>query len=428
MNPILPVQYFVPDAEARQWKDGRMYIYGSYDLSGDTFWCSNEYRVFSSADLVNWQEHGVSFTSEDVPWHTGIIPLPLYAPDCIYKDGRYYLYFCSADNSEGVAVSDTPYGPFRDAVPVEGPHEDAIDPAVFVDDDGQAYIYWGQFNCRGARLKPDMKSIDPATLNTNLINEEEHGFHEGASLRKRNGIYYLVYTDISRGRATCIGYATSMTPLGPFKKRGIIIDNDGCDSETWNNHGSLAEFNGNWYVFYHRSSQASRYNRRVCVEPIFFNDNGSINEVEMTTQGVSAPLDAGSRVEAWRACLLSGTVCTEPVDKGPGAGEERYREHLAFIENENWAAYKYIDFGLGKTSFEALVSSAAYGGEIVIVLDSPEGTRIGSCKIGCTGGWHVWENVSCMIKPTSGVHAVFLIFKGRPNGRLFNLESFWFRD
>lgn len=424
MNPILPVRHFVPDAEARQWKDGRIYIYGSYDFSGDTTYCSYEYRVFSSADLIDWTDHGISFTTpkpdSKVKWND----CPLYAPDCIYKDDLYYLYFCIADNSEGVATSPFPYGPFENPVPVEGAHGDAIDPAIFIDDDGQAYYYWGQFNLRGARLNPDMKSIDKSTLNTSLINEKEHGFHEGASMRKRNGIYYLVYTDISRGRATCMGYATSKSPLGPFVKGGIIIDNTGCDKETWNNHGSIAEFNGKWYIFYHRSSQASIFSRRACVEPIVFKEDGSIPEVEMTTQGVCAPLKATSKIEAYRACLLSGNIRTESV--GPGEGSDSWSEHLSFIENGNWAAYKYIDFEDGVASFEALVGSLTYGGVIEVRLDSQDGPVLGTCTVPRTGGWQKWQTVSCPVQEAKGIHAVYLVFKGR-GGRLFNLDSFTFR-
>ena len=425
MNPILPIQHFVPDAEGHQWEDGRMYIYGSYDISGDTTYCSYEYHVFSSEDLVNWTDHGVSFKStgpdSDVSWSEA----PLYAPDCIYHNGLYYLYFCLADNSEGVATSTKPYGPFKNAAPVEGANGDAIDPAIFVDDDGQAYYYWGQFNCRGARLKSDMSGIEPDTLCTSLINEPEHGFHEGASMRKRNGIYYLVYTDISRGRATCISYATSKSPLGPFVKGGVIIDNTGCDPETWNNHGSIAEFNGNWYIFYHRSSQASKFSRRACIEPIYFNEDGSINEVEMTTQGVSEPLDALSKIDAYRACLLSGRVRTEAV--GPNQDNDRYSEHLSLIENGNWAAYKYIDFKDGVSSFEAKVGSLTYGGVIEVRIDRLDGPVIGTCEVSRTGGWQKWEAVSCPVQNITGVHAVYLVFKGR-GGRLFNLESFKFNQ
>lgn len=420
MNPILPLRHFVPDAEARVWKDGRIYIYGSYDISGNTFYCSNEYRVFSSDDLIHWEDHGVSFKAigpdSDVPWSEAA----LFAPDCIYKDGTYYLFFCMADNSEGVATSKSPFGPFKNAVPVEGAHKDAIDPAVLLDDDGQAYLYWGQFHLRGAKLKPDMTGIEPETLCTSLLNEKEHGFHEGASIRKRNGIYYLVYTDISRGRATCLSYATSKSPLGPFEKKGVIIDNMGCDPETWNNHGSIAEFKGQWYVFYHRSSQASNYNRRVCIEPIYFDEEGNIKEVEMTTQGVSGYIPAKTKVEACRACLLSGNVRIEPRET-----EHGLFECLSMIQNGDWAAFKYFNFSENVSRFNAEVSSLTYGGEIEIRVDSPNGPVIGRCLVQRTGGWNKWEIASCPVNNVTGVHAVYLLFKGRI-GRLFDLKSFYF--
>lgn len=118
MNPILPKKYYVPDVEARQWKDGRTYLYGSLDVQGDTSYCSYQYRVFSSEGLLHWEDHGVSFrgrgAGEDVAAEPGI----LYAPDCIYKDGIYYLYYCQDDGKEGVAASIVPAGPFTNAQPV----------------------------------------------------------------------------------------------------------------------------------------------------------------------------------------------------------------------------------------------------------------------------------------------------------------------
>ena len=422
MNPILPLKYFVPDVEARQWKDGRLYLYGSYDISGNTFYCSHKYHVFSSDDLVNWTKHDVSFNTfgedADVKWSQK----ELYAPDCIYKNGIYYLYFCMSDNSEGVATSDQPYGPFKNAVPVEGANGDSIDPAVLVDDDGQVYYYWGQFNLRGARLKENMSQIDGDTLCKSLLNEVDHGFHEGPSIRKINGIYYMVYTDISRGKATCLAYATSNSPLGPFKKGGVIIDNIGCDKETWNNHGSIAEFNGNWYIFYHRSSQGSIFNRRVCMEPIYLNEDGSIKEVEMTTQGMSGYIDAGGSIEAYRACLLFGSVRTEV---GYQANNDEVYEFLSFIQDGDWAGFKYLDFGAGISQFEVDIASLAEGGYIEIRIDSPNGNSIGECRVPHTGGWEKWLDISCDVNNTIGVHSVYLIFKGH-SGRLFNIKNFRF--
>ena len=434
MNPILPVEHFVPDVEARQWADGRMYLYGSYDLSGRTSYCSWEYRVFSSDDLIHWQDHGESFRNTPPDTSFDWDHAPLYAPDCVELNGRYYLFFCTASRREGVAESASPAGPFSAARPVAGADGDTIDPAVLVDDDGQAYLYWGQFHLRGARLRPDLGGIEPETLNPNLINEANSGFHEGASIRKRNGLYYLVYADISRGRPTCLGYATSPSPLGPFTKRGIIIDNSGCDPETWNNHGSIAEFNGRWYVFYHRSSQASVYNRRVCLEPIQFSADGSIAEVEMTTQGADGPLPAVQPLAAWRACLLHGRVRTAAV--GPTSADPAVHEYLSQIHSGDWAAYKYIDFDTQPVSaFEASAGSLAYGGLIEIRLDAPDGELIGTCAVPRTGGWQKWSAVRCPVAAVRGVRAVFLVFKGSADrfvflqfdpDRLFDLESFQF--
>ena len=408
MNPILPNKYHIPDAEARQWKDGRIYIYGSMDISGDSFYCSKEYRVFSSSDLENWTDHGTSLKEDMV----------LFAPDCIFKDGRYWLYYCRMDGYEGVAVSDVPEGPFEDSQPVTPADGDAIDPAAFVDDDGQAYYFWGQFNLRGGKLSSDMKTV--TDVNESLLNEKDHGFHEGACIRKREGIYYMVFTDTSRGKATSLGYATANSPLGPYTKRGIIIDNDGCDKETWNNHGSIAEFNGDWFVFYHRSSQGSKYSRRACIEPISFLPDGTILEVEMTTQGVSEPLDAFKPIDAWRACLLNGNIQTEQLQI-----DNNLSEYLTFIENGNWACYKYLDFGTGATGFSVIAASFCKEGNIKVRIDSPEGDVIGTLKITDTGGWHNWQEFFGQIKKTKGVHALYLEFESWP-GKMFNFKEFKF--
>ncbi len=421
MNPLLPVQFFIPDVEARQWHDGRIYLYGSYDISGDTIYCSRELHVFSSPDMREWTDHGVSFRAADMH---GNRESQLYAPDCMCINGRYYLCYCSSGGSEGIAVSDSPYGPFRDAYGVEGADGDGIDPAILLDDDGKVTYFWGQFELRGARMKADLTGIEPSTLVKPLLTEARDGFHEGASIRERNGIYYLVYTDISRGRATSMAYATSRSPLGPYEKGGIIIDNTGCDPETWNNHGSIAEFNDSWYIFYHRSSQGSKFSRRVCVEPIHFNADGSIDEVEMTTQGASDPLDATHRLEASRACLLSGQVRT--ATSPPDAYVDQWREHLTWIHNGDWAAYKYLDFGEGARSLHIRASSLSYGGRIEVRLDEPDGRLISVCDVPHTGGWEKWTTlISSVNSPVNGVHALYLCFTGDAH-RLFDIESFWF--
>ena len=136
----------------------------------------------------------------------------LFAPDCIEKDGRYYLYFDLSDESEGMAVSDRPEGPFRDPVrlPATG-----IDPAVFVDDDGAAYYFWGQFRAAGVRLADDMRSFEPQAVTRDMVTEEEHHFHEGSSMRRIGETDYFVFADTSRGMPTRLGYATASNPSAP---------------------------------------------------------------------------------------------------------------------------------------------------------------------------------------------------------------------
>lgn len=416
MNPILPLNIFIPDPEAHACSDGRLYFYGSTDICGNNSYCSREYKVFSTDDMVTWTDHGNSFSTRDKAVGEDFYNQVLFAPDCIEKDGKHYLYFCTSAGSEGVAVSDTPCGYFKNAVPVKGAHLDGIDPAVFVDDDGQAYYYWGQDIAKGAKLKDSMTEIDEATL-THVATREKHGFHEGSSMRKRNGLYYFVYADISSGKPTCLSYATSRSPLGPFVKGGVIIDNAGCDPESWNNHGSIAEYKGNWYVFYHRSTQNGNYNRRVCVEPITFNEDGSINQVEMTTQGAGKSLDPGTDMDAGRACLLGGSAYIDQNDNG--------EEYIRAMHCGDFAVYKYYDFRKEYTHFEAVASSLTYGGIIEIREDHKDGKLLGVCEIKPTGGWSKWESFSCPVQSAKGIHAICLVFK-KQYMRLFNLKKFRF--
>ncbi|MBP3323606.1 MAG: family 43 glycosylhydrolase [Clostridia bacterium] len=404
MNPILNEKYFVPDCEARVMPDGRLYIYGSWDIPGNGY-CSRELHLFSTDDLENWQHHGVIFSTEagsenGIPWLENPI---LFAPDAIYKDGKYYLYLCGPGkkgNYEGVAVASTPEGPYSEACEIDVGDYKSIDPAIFVDDDNQAYYFWGQFTLKGAKMNPDMKSIDKDSLVDDVLTEWEHGFHEGASIRKRGDKYYMVYTDISRGRATSLGYAVADKPLGPYKKCGIIVDNIGCDPESWNNHGSIACFKGKWYVFYHRSSQNCDSCRRVCIEPIEFDENGYIKEVEQTSQGVSKPIDARKEIRANLACRMFKKAYIAPIDG---------YECVIFNGEKHWdtpdfAEYKYIDFGSGNVN----KMSVTLKGKGKITVKAEDNTLLGKSEyeLGDFG------EITFPINNLSGVHPVWVFIEG----------------
>lgn len=402
-NPLLPPEHHIPDGEAHVMPDGRLYVYGSYDNQQD-FYCSDQYRAASTGDMKTWTVHDIALKAQDIPWfgnpayphYPGLdwsrptpfmrrmrpemyekpeaewerawtvpaVPPLLYAPDCIHKDGKYWLYFCMSDESEGVAVSDSPAGPFRD--PVQLPCGQ-IDPAIFVDDDGSAYLYWGQFRSMGVRLNPDMVSFDPNQVVHDLVTEEEHFFHEGSSMRKIGNTYYYVFADVERGRPTALGYATGKSPLGPFTYRGIIIDNTGCDRESWNNHGSIECFGGQWYVFYHRSSRGTQLNRRLCAEPIQILPDGTIPEVKMTSQGPGEPFGSGETIYGFQACGLTGHLAV-----GPDAARE---EVLGDIRDGDRAVFRYVR---AKDAFRSAVIESRGRGRVTLLLD---GERAGEADL-----------------------------------------------
>ncbi|HHV09184.1 MAG TPA: family 43 glycosylhydrolase [Clostridiales bacterium] len=440
-NPILPLEYHIPDGEAHVMPDGRLYIYGSFDNQEDTY-CSDRYHVVSTADMEHWTVHDISLKGQEIPWindpdapkYPGIDwknPTPfiremlkkmlenadmeamkekfgeqgklekpplLFAPDAICKDGTYYLYFCMSDDSEGVAVSNKPEGPFKNPVrlPCGG-----IDPAIFIDDDGKAYYYWGQLFAHGVQLNEDMISFDTEQVIDNLVTEEEHYFHEGSSMRKIGDTYYYVYTNIERGKPTSLGYATSKSPLGPFIYRGIIIDNDGCDPASWNNHGSIEKFGDQWYVFYHRCSRGCERYRRLCIEPITIEADGTIPEIKMTSQGVGDPFKLGEVIKGYQACGGKGSVYID-VDHAHG-------EKLTSIKKGDEAVFRYVR---SDEAFSGIRISAAGSGVIEVVMS---GKKAGTIVI--EAGIQKEEN----IKMEPGEHELVLRFTESNDLEIFDI-------
>jgi len=412
-NPVLPIEYYIPDVEAHVYSDGRLYMFGSLDRGGEMSYCSKIHHVFSTDNMLDYRDHGkIIDADEQVSWSSG----ELYAPDCIEKNGRYYLYICTSDRKIGVAVADSPYGPYSDAIQIEA--MSGIDPAVFVDDNGQAYIYWGQFDeVRAARLSDDMMSIDVTTM-VQPLSVLEHAFHEGSSMRKRNGIYYYLFADTSRrdDRPTCLGYATSDSPLGPFKYQGIIIDNYNCDPHVWNNHGSIELFDEQWYVFYHRSTRASCYSRRVCVEKISFTEEGLIPEVLMTTQGVSGPIDPRTILPAYMSCALKGHIRIMTIKPGV--------EGLGMIHHGDSAGFRYLAMNSKMTKCHVILSAKQSG--VISVLIAGQQKPIGKIYFDSTGGMDVFETFSCDISPVFGVHEIIYKFYSRDGKNFANIEEMYF--
>ena len=377
-NPILPLEYHVPDSEGHVMADGKLYVYGSFDDREDVY-CSEKYHVVSTADMEHWTIHEESLNGNQIPWFNNPVapkypgidwshptpfiqkmiqrdlengvdmkakfeeeekrekPALLFAPDCLERNGKYYLFFCMPDDSEGVAISDRPEGPFNN--PIQLPCG-GIDPAIFIDDDGQAYYYWGQLFSHGVKLNEDMISFNRDEIVDDLVTEEEHFFHEGSSMRKIGDTYYYVYADMERGKPTSLGYSTSKSPMGPFTYRGIIIDNDGCDPASWNNHGSIVKIENQWYVFYHRCSRGVQQHRRLCIEKIEILEDGTIPEVKMTSQGIGEPFAPGKVIMGYQACEMSGSVYIG-VNEDAESTEE-YPEVLMNISVGDEVMFRYV--------------------------------------------------------------------------------------
>lgn len=287
-NPILK-NIFTADPSAHLY-EGKVFIYPSHDQDEAQGFNMVDYHVFSSTNLVDWTDHGVALDVKDVPW----AKKQMWAPDCAYKDGTYFFYFPAKDKAGkfriGVATSPSPAGPFKpEPNPIEGSF--SIDPCVFIDDDGAAYMYFG--GLKGgqtdspwvARLKPNMKEFaeEPKRI------EGLDFFFEGAWMNKINGTYYLSYSTGNMNkdyRPSAIAYATSDSPYGPFKYRGVILKSVGI----WTNHHSIINLKGDWYIFYHNGALpgGGKHKRSVCLDRLYFNPDGTIQMVEPTKEGVPA--------------------------------------------------------------------------------------------------------------------------------------------
>ena len=269
-------------------------------VSGDTLWLftghdyegnQNGYKlkdwcVFSTTDMINWTEYPTPLRVADFAWdRTGAA----YAAHVVERDGKYYYFISTNGSGIGVAVADRPEGPYRDAIgrPLLT-NEDCfdathswvcIDPAVFIDDDGQAWIFWGNKVCYCARLKRNMTEIDGPIKR---IDHKEFDFTEAPWVHKYNGKYYLTF---ATGWPEKIAYAMSDRPDGPYEYKGIISEIAGNCNTT---HPSIVEFRGKWYFFTHNGGlpDGTSYSRSVCLEPLEYNADGTIRKIHHSTESI----------------------------------------------------------------------------------------------------------------------------------------------
>jgi hypothetical protein len=419
-NPVIRDQYSA-DPTARIF-NGKVYLYPSHDILGKpgkgrpNWFCMEDYHVFSSENLTDWTDHGMILSQTTVPW-ANPKGYSMWAPDCIERNGKYYFYFPTAPDSTygrgfaiGVAIADRPEGPYT---PQPSPIKkvNGIDPNVFIDKDGQAYLYWAGGNIFGAKLKDNMQELasEPVVIG----DLPGKGLKEGPFLFERNGIYYMTIPHVEKNTER-LEYYTGNNPLGPFKFGGVIMDESpvGC----WTNHHSFINYNSQWYLFYHHNDYSPKFdkNRSVRIDSMFFNADGSIKKVNPTLRGVGLTkassyiqIDRYSRISEKEASIafndsLNTFKGWKTIFKGPNA----------------WVQYNRVDFGKGSFKIVEANAYAANGGTFEVHLDKTDGPVVSVVNIPKGVGF---GKITAKAVNLKGIHNLILVSKASP------IEVDWIR-
>ena len=402
-NPIIRDQ-FSADPTARVF-NGRVYLFPSHDIPAPKemtrkdWFVMEDYHVFSSANLTDWTDHGVIVTQTKVPWLTRI-NYDMWAPDCVFKNGKYYFYF-PVGGRIGVATAEKPEGPYTVLdKPVEG--IGGIDPCVLIDKDGQSYIVTSMGRFSIAKLKDNMVEIEskPQTL----PNFPTKGLIEGPFLFERNGIYYMTYPHV-QDKTERLEYAIANNPLGPYTFGGVIMDESptGC----WTNHHSLVQYKNQWYLFYHHNDYSPKFdkNRSVRVDSLTFNADGTIKKVIPTLRGVGLTL-ATSKIEIDRYSSKSEQGATisflDTLNTFKG-----WKATLS--KQKAWMQYNAVDFGAFKIKSVTVNASSATGGTIEVRQDNPAGAVITELKI--PAGTSLNTLTGKVKKFQKGIHNLVVVLK-----------------
>ena len=411
-NPFIHDQ-FTADPTARVFK-GRVYVFPSHDIlakpgRGRAGWfCMEDYHVFSSPNLTDWTDHGVIVSQNKVNW-VDSTSFSMWAPDCIEKNGKYYFYFPANMNSGfgrgssiGVAIADNPAGPYTpQPVPIKNIR--GIDPNIFIDKDGQAYMYWAMGNISVAKLKENMLELesDPQVVRELPV----QGLKEGPFLFERNGIYYLTYPHV-QNKIERLEYAMGDNPLGPFKVTGVIMDesSSGC----WTNHQSIIEFNNQWYLFYHHNDLSPKFdkNRSIRVDSLFFNEDGTIRKVNPTLRGVGLT-EATKEIQVDRySCISDNGASIAFLDS-----LNTFKGWKTILEaKEAWVKYNAVDFGKKGLKSIKIKALSQNGSTLQIRLDKTDGALLSEAKIPKGSDWNTVN--SPVLKYQSGIHNLIVVLKG----------------
>ena len=482
MNPYLPPWEYLPDAEPHVFGE-RVYVYGSHDRAHGFVFCSEDYVCWSApvADLSDWRFEGVIYKKTQDPLNADG-RMVMYASDCARgPDGRFYIYYVlDKANVVSVAVCDTPAGCYEffgyvhyddgTRLGEKAGDEPQFDPSVLVENDA-VYLYTGlgiigDETRRGAmatRLAPDMLTIvappvyiAPSGACGGGTSFEGHEFFEAASVRKVRGKYYLVYSSV---HMTELCYAVSDRPTEGFVYGGVIVSN--CDLGIGdykpaemrvypygNNHGSIIEICGQWYVFYHRMTNNTWFSRQGCIEKISIDETGRIAQVEMTSHGAGEVFSAVGRFPAYMACNLwnaetAGAIVGAPAGAAAPVAfsaaspayitQEGFEEsadscYIANITDGTVIGFKYFVFDGGEGEVgesgensvrKIALTTRAYGRGLFEIRTSPFGEVLGTVSIVSA---NVWTAFHGEVKIPGGTHALYFTYRGGGTPQMLALE------
>jgi len=460
-NPYLPSWEYVPDGEPYVFGD-RVYVYGSHDQFNSDTYCVGDYVCWSApvTDLGTWRYEGVIYKKDQDPENKELEG-NLYAPDvAVGPDGRYYLYYVlSARRVVSVAVCDEPAGKyeFYGYVHYENgvrlgeaeTDEAQFDPGVLREGD-RTYLYTGfcmtdnpkRHGAMCTVLGPDMVTVVeapvfvvPSVPHSRGTSFEGHAFFEAPSIRKKDDLYYFIYSSEQKHE---LCYGTSKTPTGGFEYRGVLVSGGDLNIDTYkpadmpmyytaNNHGSMVEIEGEWYIFYHRHTNGTNYSRQGCFEKLTIREDGFIPQAEMTSCGGVRPLKGEGYYPSYIACALFNDIPEVFVpwsgwmdDRFPKITQEGRDgdEEYGYIKNMRpsaTAGFKYFDCkGIKKIS----VRLRSHGRGVMQVRTAWDAEPIGEIPVRFA---NVWKDMEAEIAVPDGVHALYFTFVG---GGFINFGGF----
>lgn len=415
-RPIIQTKY-TADPAPMVYND-TVFLYTTHDEDDAEGFKMQDWLLYTSTDMVNWTDHGVVASLKSFDWvkrDNGA-----WAEQVVERNGKFYMYCPIHGNGIGVLVSDSPYGPFKD--PLGKPlvwqkeHWDDIDPTVFIDEDGQAYMYWGNPNCYYVKLNEDMISYSGDIVK---LKETPEHYQEGPWFYKRNGHYYLAFA------STCcpegIGYAMSDSPTGPWKTKGYIMR---PTERTRGNHPGIMDYKGKSYVFglnydLLKLETNTHYERRsVSVAEMHYNEDGTIQEVpywadtKLEQIGTFNPF---RKVEAETMAWGYGLKTAPNADKSLSVVD---------VNNGEYICVRGVNFGKNKARRFEVSALPLEGGNLKIRLDAPDGKIVGNVNIPQGNETSKYELYSCELNAVSGIHDLYLSFEGENNKDLFELD-YW---